>query len=541
MTFDLILNSLSYHGREWFVFQDILTHLPPEKAAIASHRSKTTSKYTYRFGLTKDWVVGESKKVLVDNHFIDSNDAGRNLIFSSVLIDAERMEELFHESFTKKFRLKVQQFQLTSLNDLSFSWFEWHFDPKQKDVKKFSLDKNEGQPSLRSKGRDKTPQKDIQDNFENGTTNLPPQLTRSPLSLKRRRATTENENLEENQQGEFAPNVSESILARPEKKAKDENSVNNHDDKPGAPHKTESVSSNVKPELNNLTDIKQSISPMQKLGIKLSPSSSPQTIVKDDVMLSCATVKDNHADSDTDYVLNDAPLESNMNCQNSLNNNGDDVLQDAMVLGDEDISNVGNILNDTKGLGDGNNPDYGNSSDVTNSLDGHKSPDDGKGSVGAPSLDVHNSLDDDNASNSNILDDGDSVTQNEHGRATSPTSSLLNNSENILENIKLQEQQLCNEEEVIVIDSESSGVASTSSDTRLNTVPHKHDCGAEACSSNSASSTVCLCKNQEDFKNKPSGSVGSAGLAYPSILLLIMIEFGEKRTLLTVNCLYQVL
>ncbi len=537
MTFDLVLSSLLYHGREWFVFQDILTHLPQEKAAVATQRSKTTQKYTYRFGITRDWVTGDGKKILVDRHFIDSNDPGRSLIFSSVLIDAERVQELFLESFNKRFRLKVQQFHLTATS-LDSAWFEWHFDPKQKDgcvVKKTKLTVEESK-SQSSKESEKTPQKTQNSDSENMTPNLSDGNRQSPLSLKRRRTVLDNG---DQASVDYQPSISETVLMRPRKKAKEANLsickylYQQEDEKPDMDHK-EPMSPDYKPDLANFHSIKRSLSPMEKPKIKLSPSSSPQTIIKDDVMLS--SVRDNNTDSDTDFIstsndtpqeTNTVPQESSAKSQNSdnLSENGDTVndivLQDNLAIDGQDMPDEGNVPKDDEVTGDpdsvGNTQqNVGNVSDNNSTADYNNSAD-------------NSSVDDGNVPDSNIPDDANLGPQNE---PTSPTSSLLDNTNKILENIQLQKQELCTEEEeTVVVDSHSSELPSTSADTNILADTHNHDCGAEACTSNGASSTVCLCTKEETSKQETSTEkVKSTGIA--CVLLLFTM------TLLSIVTVY---
>ena len=517
MTFDLVLSSLFYHAREWFVFQDILTHLPLEKAAVATQRSKNTQKYTYRFGITRDWVTGDSKKVLVDRHFIDSNDPGRSLIFSSVLIDAERVQELFIESFNKKFRLKVQQFHLTATT-LDSSWFEWHFDPKQKDgcpVKKTKLTEENDRQS--SKPPEMTPQKNQNIESENVTPNLSSENQQSPSSLKRRRAIVENEDQPNNN---YLPTISETVLIRPRKKAKEANlSISKHlDEKPDTVlQKDEPMSPDFKPDFANLHNIKRSLSPMEKPNIKLSPSSSLETPIKEDVMLN--SVRDNNADDDFILPLNDitqntntTPHENIADSQNGKKLAGnreadivnDIVSQDSIALESQDMPNAGNAPNNNEiskemcSIPDNTahiQENVGSSSNNDSMVDCNNSGD-------------RSSTDDDNVPDSNIPDDSNIVSQND---PTSPTS-LLDNTNTIMEKIKLQKQELCTDEEegVVVVDSHSSEVPSTSAG-KSKPDTHKHDCGAETCSSNGASSTVCLCSNEE--QETSTKNVKSTGIS----------------------------
>ena len=535
MTFDLILSSLLYHGREWFVFQDILTHLPPEKVATATQRSKTTSeKYTYRFGITRDWVTGDGKKILVDRHFIDSNDSGRSLVFSSVLIDASRVQELFLESFNKRFRLKVQQFHLTATS-LDSAWFEWHFDPKQKDgspVKKTKLTVEENnRQSSKTSGSDN----------ENLTPNKSHENRPTPLAVKRRRPASESG---DQANSNYSPTISESVLMRPRKKAKEANLsickyLDEQETKPDIEHKEEPMSPDYKPDLANF-HIKKSASPIDEPKVKLSPSSSPQTIVKDDVMLSSIT---NNTCSDTDYIpqssdktqetcttphasnetsLNSDDLNEKENsaisdsanddlCQDGIDHDDlcqdeidhDDLCQDEIDLDDQgDLGNmadnehgetgsisetVGNMLKNTSNISDNNSTiDYTNSTDSSNN--------------------------DSNIPDSNVPDDLHPDPQND--QPTSPISPSVDNAKNIMENINLQKQELCAEEESVGVNGRSSEAQSSLADTSTSSESHKHDCGAEACTSNGASSTVCLCTNEEKSKKETSlERFGSTGIS----------------------------
>jgi hypothetical protein len=554
MTFDLVLSSLLYHGREWFVFQDILTHLPQEKAAAATQHSKTTQKYTYRFGITRDWVTGDGRKVLVDRHFIDSNDPGRTLIFSSVLIDAERVEKLFLESFNKRFRLKVQQFHLTATS-LDSAWFEWQFDPKQKDgcaVKKTKLtvEQSDRQPS---RAQEKTPQNNQNSDSENMTPNLSSNEDRqTTLASKRRRLEMENG---DQSNGDYSPSISESVLMRPRKKAKEANlSISKYldqqeDEKPNTTEqKEEPMSPDYKPDMANFHNIKRSLSPMEKPKLKLSPSSSPQTIIKEDVLLS--SVRDSNADSDTDYIppsddtpqeSTTMPQESNANSQNSDNLNESDVTdlangvsQDIMALDDQDMPDVGNMPDDDDvSGGTGSVPD-----NVSNAQQNASNVSDNNSTVDYNNSADISSTDEGNVPDTNVPDDANLSSQTEP--PTSPTSSLLDNSNNIMENIKLQKQELCTEEEdVVVVEGQSSEVPSTSADTRVPAETRKHDCGAKACSSNGASSTVCLCTQEEKSKQETAAEkVRSTGIAFSPWLVVVLtkhrliifiLNFGHDR------------
>jgi hypothetical protein len=553
MTFDLVLSSLCYHAREWFVFQDILTHLPQEKAAAATLESKTTQKYTYRFGITRDWVTGDGKKVLVDRHFIDSNDSGRSLVFSSVLIDAERVEKLFLESFHKRFRLKVQQFHLTATT-LDSAWFEWQFDPKQKDgcfVKKTRLTEESCQST---KPPESTAQKNQDDDTENVTPNLSNENRQTPLGSKRRRAISDNvdqPNPEPN--SNFSPPISETVLTRPRKKAKEANlSISKYidqpdqeiDERPGIVlQKEEPMSPDFKPDLANLHNIKTSLSPMEKPKINLSPC-SPKTPIKNDVMLS--SVGDNSAGKDTDCIspsndntqeTNTTSQENNVNSQNSENLSGsedtgltNDMSQDNMALDGQDMPNLENAPNH-----EANEPEEACSIPDSTIIQQNA----GSGSDDSSMVDHNNSGD-----NSSI-DDGNIGPQN---GPTSPASSQLDNTNTIMENIKLQKQELCTDEEEVVVECYSSEVPSTSAD-RNKPRSHKHDCGAEACSIRGASSTVCLCSEDETSKQETSGNIVSTGMScvlcnFIAITFALVIEYypacvpSNPRFLVSKFCMY---
>ncbi|XP_028401590.1 myosin-G heavy chain-like [Dendronephthya gigantea] len=506
MTFDLILSSLLYHEREWFVFQDILTHLPQENAAEASQRSKTTPKYTYRFGITKDWVTGDGKRDLIDRHFIDSKDPGRNLIFSSVLIDAERVQELFLKSFNKKFRLKVQQFNLT-FESLDSSWFEWHFDPKQKDgcvVKKTKLTVQEANsksnPSLKTPDK-KQNSEDMPPNLSSGETS-----TQISLSLKRRRPIIEKEN--EQSSSNFSPSISESVLMRPRKKAKEANqSINKYheDDKSDVPVlKEEPMSPDYKPDMANIKR-----SPCESEETKTNPSMNflSQNTLKNDLSSSI-----NDADSDGENTpsantnsqkchttLQESSQNNESSTQNMNANSANDVGLFHNGISQDSSNIVGKDLDDIEDVQNDNN----DTDKIT------KTVDDISANVGNTTNNVDNSTVDNNNSaeetssmdeyvpDSNMLDDANRGSHNE-----SPTSSLLDDSKNIMANIKLQRQELCTEEEVLVANNQPSEQPSTSTDTNLQVDSNKHDCGAKAYSSSGASSTVCLCTNAESSEQK---------------------------------------
>ena len=142
------------------------------------------------------------------------------MIFSSVLIDAERVQQLVLESFNKRFRIKVQQFHLTATT-LDSSWFEWHFDPKQKDGSPIKKTKLTQESNLQSSVDPKvTPQKYKNSDSENVTPNFSKENRQSPSSLKRRRPILDNgDQLNSN----YSPSISETVLMRPRKKAKEAN------------------------------------------------------------------------------------------------------------------------------------------------------------------------------------------------------------------------------------------------------------------------------------------------------------------------------
>ena len=106
------LPSLVYHDREWFVFQDVISHLPKEKALLAGKRSKESRRYTSRLGISKDWVTAERKVKLVKHGFIQDQQFDSTLIFSNVLVVREHFEQLLRESFNRPLTLKVEQFTL---------------------------------------------------------------------------------------------------------------------------------------------------------------------------------------------------------------------------------------------------------------------------------------------------------------------------------------------------------------------------------------------------------------------------------------------
>ena len=486
MTFDLILSSLLYHGREWFVFQDILTHLPEDKAAAATQRSKCTLKYTYRFGITRDWATGDGKSILVDRHFIDSRNQGRSMIFTSVLIDADRVQELFLESFNKRFRLKVQQIHLTATS-LTSSWFEWHFDPKQKDgllVKKTKLTVE--QVSQKAP-ENNSPRKVQNSDSENTTPNLTSSENRQATqdSGKRRRPVSDEN--EDQPSSQYASSISESVLMRPRKKAKEANlSISqylDHKDEDEKPEHKEPMSPDYKPDPFN---IKRSLSPMEKPKIKLSPGSSNEDVVTNDVMLSSVTV--NKTDNNTDHTLSftDATKEGiTYNEDNVVPQEGMDI-----TIPLPDIPNDGgdNGSGGTGGVFE-NTPHNDNTSD-------NNSPLDSNNSLGL--LEDNNGADDSNVPDSNVPDDANIAPRS--GSPPSPASSLLDNASNIMENIKLQSEELCNEEEETAV----SAVVDEQSSKPPSTPAHKPDCGAEACLNTSgASSTVCLCAKEQQIKQKP--------------------------------------
>ena len=514
MTFDLILSSLLYHGREWFVFQDILTHLPQEKAAAATQRSKTTSeKYTYRFGITRDWVTGVGKKILVDRHFIDSNDSGRSLVFSSVLIDAARVQELFLDSFNKRFRLKVQQFHLTATS-LNSTWFEWQFDPKQKDgspLKKTKLtEENNRQSSktLESDNEKSTPDKSVK--------NRP-----TPLAQKRRRPALESG---DQTISNYSPTISESVLIRPRKKAKEANfSISKYLDepevKPDIEHKKEPMSPDYKPDMANFDNVKRSASPIDKSKVKLSPSSSSQQLVKGDAALD--SVANDSTDSNIGYIppANDETPETGTTAQqiNGKSQNTDNVNENggSTILD----SAIDNLCQDRIGLDDQDNIEVTGDEDGETENIGYAQQNTDNVSDNNSTVDYANSSDNSNNGDSNIPDSN--VPEDPHpdpqsDQPTSPISPLVDNAKNIMENINLQQQELCGEEECVGVNGQLSEAQSTSADTSTSIKNHQHDCGAEACSSNGASSTVCLCTNNEKSKTEASsekmGNSGTIGL-----------------------------
>lgn len=509
MTFDLILSSLLYHEREWFVFQDILKHLPQENAAEASQRSKTTSKFNCRLGFKKDWVTGDGKRDLIDRHFINSKDPGRNVIFSSELIEAERVQELFLKSLNKKFRLKVQQFHLT-LESLDSAWFEWHFDPKQKDgcvVKKTKLTVE--QPNSKSNPPTKTSEK--KQNRKDTPANLSSEEISTPSSPSPKRRRTVIENKSEQSGNDFSLSISESVVMRPRKKAKEANqSICKYLDDAkldASEQKEEPMSPHYKPIMANP---------------KVNPSSSlPQgTLANNDPS---SSTKDNDADSDGENTpsantnsqkSHTTPQKSSENSDtlnqnidiNSANGGGlcGNISQNSSNIVGQDVDDVENMQNDenvsydtekiTKTVGDIST----NVGNITNNRD--------NSAVDNNDSAEENSSMDEYAPDSNMVDDANNGPQNES--PNSPTSSLLDNSKNIMENIKLQKQELCTEEEIFVANGQPSEKPSTSADTSLQVDGHKHDCGAEACSSNGASSTVCLCTSAETSEKAMIGNVG---------------------------------
>lgn len=129
MSFDLILSSLFYRGKEWFVFDDILRCLPKEKVCLVTQQSKKDMlHFTYRFGVASDWLF--DKSILFERHFFNSNRMGR-IVFTNLLINADRVQDLLQKYFDSAFRLSVEQFHLKETS-LDSEWFEWNWNPMQK-------------------------------------------------------------------------------------------------------------------------------------------------------------------------------------------------------------------------------------------------------------------------------------------------------------------------------------------------------------------------------------------------------------------------
>ncbi|XP_046852995.1 uncharacterized protein LOC124446210 [Xenia sp. Carnegie-2017] len=129
MSFDLILSSLFYRGKEWFVFDDILRCLPKEKVCLVTQQSKKDMlHFTYRFGVASDWLF--DKSILFERHFFNSNRMGR-IVFTNLLINADRVQDLLQKYFDSAFRLSVERFHLKETS-LDSEWFEWNWKPMQK-------------------------------------------------------------------------------------------------------------------------------------------------------------------------------------------------------------------------------------------------------------------------------------------------------------------------------------------------------------------------------------------------------------------------
>ena len=229
---EVVLSSLVYHNREYFVFQDVLPHLPNEKAKLADQHAE---KYTSRIGLCKEWVVADIKKTLEDRHFIDASLSNLNLLFSGRLVNAKRLEELLIESFGRTFTLKVEQFTLTE-ESFSSNMFEWYFDPNENNgaVKKTKVIQRLDEEDIGSNDQEWSiinddEQEKWNDHSEVGSTSSSEGRLSLRRSYKRRRSSFSN--VEESQDSmetddeTFVASVSEAVMLRPRKKAKETTTV----------------------------------------------------------------------------------------------------------------------------------------------------------------------------------------------------------------------------------------------------------------------------------------------------------------------------
>ena len=230
---EIPLTSLMFKTREYFVFHEVLSQLPMKKAESAIARAKDSPKFTCRFALSKEWVSDDSRKTLAERGFTkkETTKSAAEMVFSDVLIDAERMEGLILESFRKKVVLRVEQLTLQEAS-LTSAVFKWHFSPRSKRgnaIKKTKVTRIE-----RSEGATRVDcsSAKVEDSSKARTSKRPVRQSRlNKECLKRTRPCLSNDNpnpVEAANTGSFESTISEDVMLRPRKRTRQSNKYINY-------------------------------------------------------------------------------------------------------------------------------------------------------------------------------------------------------------------------------------------------------------------------------------------------------------------------
>ena len=230
---EIPLTSLMFKTREYFVFHEVLSQLPMKKAESAIARAKDSPKFTCRFALSKEWVSDDSRKTLAERGFTkkETTKSAAEMVFSDVLIDAERMEGLILESFRKKVVLRVEQLTLQEAS-LTSAVFKWHFSPRSKRgnaIKKTKVTRIE-----RSEGATRVDcsSAKVEDSSKARTSKRPVRQSRlNKECLKRTRPCLSNDNpnpVEASNTGSFESTISEDVMLRPRKRTRQSNKYINY-------------------------------------------------------------------------------------------------------------------------------------------------------------------------------------------------------------------------------------------------------------------------------------------------------------------------
>ena len=230
---EIPLTSLMFKTREYFVFHEVLSQLPMKKAESAIARAKDSPKFTCRFALSKEWVSDDSRKTLAERGFTkkETTKSAAEMVFSDVLIDAERMEGLILESFRKKVVLRVEQLTLQEAS-LTSAVFKWHFSPRSK--RENAIKKTKVTRIERSEGATRVDcsSAKVEDSSKARTSKRPVRQSRlNKECLKRTRPCLSNDNpnpVEAANTGSFESTISEDVMLRPRKRTRQSNKYINY-------------------------------------------------------------------------------------------------------------------------------------------------------------------------------------------------------------------------------------------------------------------------------------------------------------------------